>query len=112
MNFKYMFCKWSQAQKSSEAFHFYKEKLQTNLNYTVRSQNERLEASYEFWDANTIFVLIPRDDQKCIFHLRKFIELHTCMYFTLIKSWEIYAIQTDKKTKVIVEEDGNTDYHI
>ena len=95
MNFKYMFCKWSQAQKSSEEFHLYKEKLQTNLNYTVGSQNEWLEESYEFWGANTIFVLVLGDDQRCIFHLRKFTELHICMYFILIKSWETYALQTD-----------------
>ena len=44
MNFKYMPCKWSQAQKSSEEFHLYQE----NLNCTTGSQNEWLEASYKF----------------------------------------------------------------
>lgn len=97
-----MLCIWSQTQKHIEWFHLYRKKMQTYLNYTVRIQNNGyLGHKYNKWAGAKQGVLRCWDyfchyfgdgegDDRCVFHLRKLLELYTCVYFTSIKSWKTH----------------------
>lgn len=72
---------------------------------------ERTKGVLTCW---TIFVtaLYLGDDKRCVFHLRKFIELQTYVHFTSVTNWKTYKMQSVNNNKDILEEGGNTDYQI